>query len=92
MHLWDLETGAELRRFNGHESVVSSLALLPSGRFAVSGSRDKTVRLWDLDIGACLCLFVADAPIQAVAAASETVLVAGDASGRLHILELRGGR
>ena len=31
-----------------------SVALTPDGRRALSGSYDKTLRLWDLDTGACL--------------------------------------
>ena len=33
LRLWDLETGAELRRFEGHESAVTSVAVL-AGRAA----------------------------------------------------------
>ena len=39
--LWDLETGAELRRFEGHQSSVSSVAVLPDGRRALSAGNDK---------------------------------------------------
>ena len=37
LRLWDLETGAELRRFEGHESWVSSVTALADGRRALSG-------------------------------------------------------
>ena len=38
--LWDLESGAELRRFEGHEGFVTSVAVLPDGRRTLSGSGD----------------------------------------------------
>ena len=38
LRLWDLETGAELRRFEGHEDWVTSVAVLADGRRALSGS------------------------------------------------------
>ena len=39
LRLWDFETGAELRRFEGHERVTS-VTVLADGRRALSGSDD----------------------------------------------------
>lgn len=50
--------GAELRRFEGHKDWVTSVAVLTDGRHALSGSNDRTLRLWDLDSGAALRRFV----------------------------------
>ena len=85
-----METGAELRRFEGHEDWVTAVALLADGRRALSGSHDQTLRLWDLETGACLAVFTADAAITAVAVARDNLFVAGSANGAIHILELRG--
>jgi serine/threonine protein kinase len=38
-------------RFKGHTDRVLSVAVSPDGRFALSGSADRTVRLWDLETG-----------------------------------------
>lgn len=78
--------------FHGHQGGVNALALLGDGRLA-SGSDDKTIRLWDprRTDGAPRVLFVADASITALVwVPAHQLLVAGDASGRLHRLAMGG--
>ena len=47
--LWDLATGQEVARLEGHTNYVFSLAFSPDGRSLVSGSGDGTVRIWDTE-------------------------------------------
>jgi WD40 repeat protein/serine/threonine protein kinase len=49
--------GACLRTFEGHTDLVKSVAISPDGRKALSGSEDKTLKLWNLEKGKCLCTF-----------------------------------
>ena len=47
MRLWDLNVGQSVRSFTGHTSDVNSVAFSSDNRQIVSGSRDKTIRLWN---------------------------------------------
>jgi WD40 repeat protein len=52
----DLESKRCLRVFKGHSSAVTGVAFCPDGRHAISGSWDRTVRLWDGETGSCLAI------------------------------------
>jgi WD40 repeat protein len=52
IQLWDLHTGAQLRRLEGHTNWVRSLSVLPGGKQVLSSSDDRSLRLWSLDSGA----------------------------------------
>src|SRR5581483_9586394 len=41
------------RKLTGHKSWVRSVAVSPDGKWAASGSQDKTVKIWDLETGRC---------------------------------------
>ena len=49
---WDTETGAEIRRFEGHGDWVVSVAFAPDGATLLTGGNDGTARLWNTATGA----------------------------------------
>jgi WD40 repeat protein/tetratricopeptide (TPR) repeat protein len=53
LNICDLESGA-VRMLEGHKDRIWSVRVTPDGRRAVSGSLDATVKVWDLESGACL--------------------------------------
>jgi WD40 repeat protein len=48
VRLWDVVSGKEVCCLEGHTASVTSVAISSDGRCALSGSLDKTVRLWKL--------------------------------------------
>jgi WD40 repeat protein len=46
-----------LKKFRGHSRFVTSVSLSSDGKLALSGSYDKTLKLWDVKTGNCLRTF-----------------------------------
>src|SRR5215471_9319207 len=52
IRLWDTRTWKETASFKGHRSLVDSIAVSPDGHWLASGSKDRTVRIWNLETNA----------------------------------------
>jgi WD40 repeat protein len=48
VYLWDVRNGQKLHSFKGHKGQVNAVAVSRDGRYALTGSMDKTLRLWRL--------------------------------------------
>jgi WD40 repeat protein len=46
--LWEIDTGKEIVTLRGHSDRVRCLCLSLDGKFLVSGSVDRTIKLWNL--------------------------------------------
>ncbi len=46
--IWNSQTGQQVHCFRGHMGLVSSLAFTPDGSQLVSGSRDHTIKVWNV--------------------------------------------
>ncbi len=51
IHIYDADTYKELMVLAGHTDSVQAVAFSPNGKLIVSGSADKTVRLWEVETG-----------------------------------------
>ena len=41
-------------KYEGHSELVNSVTISPDGKYIVSGSGDKTIKIWDIKTGECL--------------------------------------
>ncbi|KAI1505866.1 WD40-repeat-containing domain protein [Biscogniauxia marginata] len=48
IHIWSVQTGQLLDRLAGHEGPVCSLKFAPDGSLLISGSWDRTARMWSI--------------------------------------------
>ena len=61
LSLWDLAAKRETVRLTGHIAKVHAMVFTPDGRHAITGSKNGTVRIWELATGKELvCLYDVD--------------------------------
>lgn len=66
--VWNLETGAIIRRLVGHTADVTSVVFSPDGRTILSGSADNDLILWAADSGQIIRRFEGHTqPVNSVA-------------------------
>jgi WD40 repeat protein len=85
--------GARVRRFGQHERGVS-VAVTPDGQYVVSGSRDKTVRLWELATGKEVRRFTGheDAVLSVAVTPDGQYVVSGSSDKTVRLWELATGK
>jgi WD40 repeat protein len=54
IRIWDVKSGRQLRKLEGHLKTVASVDLDRDGRVLATGSFDGTVKLWDFNTGTVL--------------------------------------
>ncbi|MDJ0767585.1 MAG: BTAD domain-containing putative transcriptional regulator [Ilumatobacter sp.] len=92
--LFDLETGRELHRFEGHVTYVRAVAFTPDGRAALSGSQSLRdfnqvgdLILWDVETGEEIRRFDIDHDVTNIdVSADGSLAVTGSASQWVAIL------
>lgn len=52
IRMWDVKTGREVRRFEGHAGAIWTVAFTPDGARIVSSGADGYVRVWETGSGA----------------------------------------
>jgi WD40 repeat protein len=68
VRLWDVKTGKETARLEGHEAAVAALAFTPDGTVLTSSSPDGSVRQWEVSTGKAVGQFrVGGSPLLGLA-------------------------
>lgn len=57
VNVWQLNTHELHSSMEGHSAAVTCVAISPNGLFAISGSEDKTARVWGLTLGLVVSIF-----------------------------------
>ncbi len=98
--LWDLDRGVQLHALVGHSDHIAILLATSHTPLAVSVSgdtlgilpnivADRSLKLWDLQRGVMLASFNGESLITAAAITpDERTIVAGETSGRVHLLRI----
>jgi WD40 repeat protein len=63
VNMWDLRTLSLVKNFVGHEDSVTCCCLTPDGQKLITGSLDKSVRVWDIAEGKEHCKYMFGAQI-----------------------------
>lgn len=89
--VWDLKEGKAMHTLAGHSGSITGTVVIQDGRRVVTASVDKTIRIWNLERGELLATFTGeDGFISCAAALDGKTIIAGEDSGRVHVLRLQG--
>jgi WD40 repeat protein len=89
--LCSLQSGGILARFQGHDDVVRSIAVSPSGKSFATASYDGTVRRWDLaSLKETGCLNVCRERLWSVVYLGEDQIACTGTEGKVRLLSVLG--
>lgn len=94
IQILDARSGSVLRTFSGHADIVTCLAFFGGGKYLLSGSRDQTVRIWQVGNGGCLKTLTGhQGNVQALAVLpGDRYALSGGVDNLLRLWDLQLGR
>lgn len=94
LQLWTIANGQLVQSLQGHTDSVRSVVTTRDGHWLISGGRDRTVRIWNLQAGGVLSKLIdLPAPVVKLALhpAEQSVAVATD-DRSVHLVDITTGR
>lgn len=93
VRMWDVTSGQELRRFQGHVGAVWTANFTPDGGQVISAGADGNVRIWDLGVdGSTAPISLTHAgPVVAAITADGKTLAAACLDGQIVLWDLPTG-
>jgi WD40 repeat protein len=95
LKLWNVANGGRVMTFVGHTDQITSLAFSPDGRYAYSGSADKTLRQWEVATGKelrCIAGFNEGGVYAINVTADGRKLLAGSWGGEFRLWDIESAR
>lgn len=88
--LWDVEERRQIHALISHAGMVTSMVFNASGSQIITGSHDRSVRIWDVSTGRLLRTYCWPiGPVLAVALSQDELMVAaGDNAGHVVLWDL----
>jgi WD40 repeat protein len=90
VHVYNTDSGKELCVLFGHEDAVNSAVFSPDDTYIVTGSQDKTVRIWDFASGKELHKYSSNGTISSVSFKDNQCILATTAFCLVEV-DLRNG-
>ena len=75
-HLWEIATGREIRRLEGHTAAIAAIAFSPDSQLVVTGGMDETARVWNAVTGQELRRFETGSAVDVLAISPDGHLLA----------------
>lgn len=87
-----LKDGAQIKKLDGHTAAVNGVAILADGAQVVSGSDDKTVRIWQVDNGQVVRQFETPSPIKSLCLSGDgKQIVTGHEDAKIRVWNVAAG-
>ena len=87
----DAITGSRRSTLSGHWESVTSLAFSQDGTLLVSGSNDKTIKLWDIQTGGVIKTLYELSQVQSISISPDTAIIVSGSHDTIRLWGVRTG-